>query len=89
MKHCDCRSLGCPADFAMSPDTLRTLADDHRLCEMPAKFRWAMQWAAEEIERLRLTENERIAIESLIAEEYRRGAYFWADTLKKFLERVR
>lgn len=54
-----------------------------------AKVKCAMERAAEEIERLRLTENERAAIESLIAEEYRRGAYFWADTLKKFLERVR
>jgi hypothetical protein len=44
--------------------------------------------AAKEIERLRLTDREREAIKGLIAEEYRRGAYFWADTLRKMLERV-
>ena len=52
-------------------------------------WRLQLEAAAEEIEKLRPTENERAAIESLISEEYRRGAYFWADTLKKFLERVR
>lgn len=44
--------------------------------------------AANEIERLRLTQRERDAIEGVIAEEYRRGAYFWADTLKKLLKRT-
>jgi hypothetical protein len=66
---------GSWAAFPLYRHPQPTLADEERV--------------AEEIEKLRPTENERAAIESLIAEEYRRGAYFWADTLKKFLERVR
>lgn len=110
MKHCDCRCVGRAADFAVSPDTLRTLADDHRLCEMPARFRWSMQWAADEITRLRgdaevarlrleaaqaeiaklcLTDEEREAILGAIGAEHQRGAWQWADTLRKLLERLK
>ena len=87
MKHCDCRSVGSPADFATSPDTLRTLADDHRLCEMPAKFRWAMQWAAAEIARLRLTDEEREAIE-WCAERWHTPQHT-RDTIRRLLERMK
>jgi hypothetical protein len=43
--------------------------------------------AAAEIERLRLTADERAAINSLISEERRRGAYVWAEILRKLLDR--
>lgn len=53
MRTCDCKCVDRPGNFTPSPDTICAMADDHRLCEMPARFRWAMQWAAGEIDRLR------------------------------------
>lgn len=53
---CQCfdrsRAIRRPDAMTFPPSALRTLADDHRLCRMPAKFRWAYQWAADEIERM-------------------------------------
>ena len=44
--------------------------------------------AADEIQRLRLTQDERQAIESAIAAEHGRGAWQWAATLRTLLERT-
>lgn len=34
----------------MSSRTLRSLAEDLRFDSMPAKFRWSLEWAADQIE---------------------------------------
>jgi hypothetical protein len=44
--------------------------------------------AADEIERLRITAEEREAIEGAIVAEHGRGAWQWAATLRKLLERL-
>jgi len=44
--------------------------------------------AADEIERLRLTDEERDAIAGAIASEHGRGSFAWAATLRSLLERV-
>ena len=44
--------------------------------------------AADEIERLRLTDEEREAIAGAIASEHGRGAFAWAATLRGLLERL-
>lgn len=44
--------------------------------------------AADEIQRLRLTQDERQAIEGAIAAEHGRGAWQWAATLRTLLERT-
>ena len=41
-----------------------------------------------QIDRLRLTESEREAIEGAIAAEHGRGAWQWAETLRTLLERT-
>lgn len=52
-------------DALMQTSTLRALAADARFDSMPAKFRWAYQWAADEIDRIRsasLTDDEQEAV---------------------------
>lgn len=88
MRHCDCQCLECPADFVTSPDALRSLADDHRLCGMPAKFRWSMQRAAAEMARLRLTNSELEAITTCIRDDEASTAYDRAAVLRGLLERT-
>lgn len=52
---CQCfdrsKAIKMPEGIAFSASTLRALADDHRLCLMPAKFRWALEWAAGHAEK--------------------------------------
>lgn len=52
---CQCfdrsKAIKKPDGISFSASTLRALAADHRLCLMPAKFRWALEWAAGQIER--------------------------------------
>ena len=47
-----------------------------------------LEEAAAEIARLRLTDEEREAIAGAIAAEHGRGAFAWAATLRKLLERL-
>lgn len=52
---CQCfdrsKAIKKPDGIAFSASTLRKLAADHRLCLMPAKFRWALEWAAGQVDK--------------------------------------
>ena len=68
------------------PDALRILARDI-YCEDGIATQ-CIREAADEIERLRLTDAEREAIAGAIASEHGRGAFAWAATLRGLLERL-
>lgn len=52
---CQCfdksKSTPMPDGTSFSAITLRALASDHRLCLMPARFRWALEWAAGQVDK--------------------------------------
>lgn len=55
MSDCQCfdksKAVRMPEGTSFSAPTLRALAADHRLCLMPARFRWALEWAAGQVDR--------------------------------------
>jgi hypothetical protein len=53
-----------------------------------ARLHLLMEEAADEMERLRLTDEEREAVAGAIAFEHGRGAFAWAATLRKLLQRL-
>jgi hypothetical protein len=74
-----------PQDSAAMPPASAGSQNTHMAT---ARLAAANTWLQEEIKRLSLTDAEREAIGGAIASEHGRGAFAWAATLRKLLERL-